>query len=150
MKRIHLLLLLAILAACGSRNSHSKAFEYLQNKGYQVVSYEGKVDSYVLTKKKLVEMPYMIYWGLQNVNPKDYLNKKIDVEKFVVSNHPLSSDKVDVFVFVADNEPFGGTSNPHDHVVATGYYSLTGKTLEDVQSKSFQEWMSEWKEKFKE
>jgi hypothetical protein len=144
-----IVVVLTILSGC-NHNNDDAVTQYLKNKGYQVVSTKGQVETYVLTKQKLLEMPYMIYWGLQSVDPSAYISKTITVKKYIVKNHPLSNDRVDVIVFIADGQPIGGVSNRHnDKVAEIGYYSLEGKTLEEVQKKSLQEWQADWKAKFK-
>ncbi|MFD1179458.1 hypothetical protein ACFQ3W_24620 [Paenibacillus puldeungensis] len=121
---------------------------YLENKGFQVVSYEGLAESYELTKQKIVTLPYMIYWGLQLGDPSQYFGKTVNVEKFIVKNHPLSQGKVDVYVYEVNGLPIGGTSYPHGDTSDGGYWSLEGKTLEELQTKSFQDWQKNWINKY--
>jgi hypothetical protein len=129
---------------------------FLEKKGYQVVSYEGRVNRYELTKQKMIELPYMQDWGVQSVDPSQYFGKTIHVEKFIVKNHPLSklplfNGKVDVFVFEVDGKPIGGISFPHASEALDGAsYSLEGKTIEEIHHKSFQEWRTEWVNKYAE
>lgn len=150
MKRFLLfVVILTFIPGC-SHNNDDAVIQYLKDKGYQIVSSDGQIETYILTRQKLLEMPYMIYWGLQDVDPIDYITKTITVKKYIVKNHPLSNDQVDVFVFVVDGKPIGGVSNRHNEkVVDIGYYSLEGKTLEEVQKKNLQEWEADWKAKFK-
>ncbi|OBZ15531.1 hypothetical protein A7975_31390 [Bacillus sp. FJAT-26390] len=126
----------------------SEPQSYLEQKGYYIVSNEGIVYSYELTKQKIIELPYMIYWGLQSADPSDYFGKTIQVQKFIVTNHPLSKEKVDVYVYVADHKPIGGTSHPHGDASDGGYWSIDGKTLEELQDQPFQEWREHWVEKY--
>jgi hypothetical protein len=65
--------------------------DYLEGKGYKIISSEGLVQSYELTKGKLMELPYSMYWGLQTTDPEPFLNKNVDVYKFVVKNHSLDN-----------------------------------------------------------
>lgn len=123
---------------------------YLVNKDYQIVSYEGRAESYELTKQKIISLPYMIYWGLQPVDPSRYVGKTINVEKFIVKNHPLTQGKVDTYVYEVDGQPIGGTSYPHGDTSDGGYWSIDGKTLEELQSKPFQDWSEEWVKKYSE
>jgi hypothetical protein len=146
------ILLLVFLMGYNERNKlpkeHSVSQSYLESKGYQIVSYEGRTESYELTKQKIVALPYMMYWGLQLVDPSKYFAKTIHVEKFIVTNHPLSKRKVDVYVYEVDGQPIGGTSYPHGDTSVGGYWSLEGKTLEELQPKSFQDWRMEWVNKY--
>lgn len=120
---------------------------YLENKGYRIVSYEGN-DSYELTKQKIVTMPYMLNWGMQSLDPSEYFGKTINVEKYVVTHHPLAPGEVDVYVYEVDGQPIGGTSFPHGDTSDGGGWSLDGKTLEELQSKSYKEWSEEWINRF--
>jgi hypothetical protein len=138
------------------------AVAFLEQKGYRVQSYEGTVETYQLTKARLLTMPYMIYWGLQTVDPMLYLGKTVEVEKYIVTNHPLDSwtasgkpaagaGKTAVFVFLIENQPIGGTSYPvTDAPLAGGYWSLDGRTLEEVQGTSYQAWLEAWNKRFQE
>jgi len=96
----------------------------------------------------IIELPYMMQWGLQSVDPIEYFGKTIQVEKFIVQNHPLAKEKVDVFVYVADGLPIGGTSSLHGEVFDGGYWSLDGKTLEELQPGPFQQWREAWVKKY--
>ncbi|WP_334072056.1 MULTISPECIES: hypothetical protein [Paenibacillus] len=140
-----LVLLLILVVGCTQISKEQSALKsYLEEKGYRVLSYEGRVDSYQLTKQKIVTLPHMIYWGLQTVDPSNYFGKTVYVEKFTVKNHPLAQGKVEVYVYVVDGKPFGGTSNPSGEELMGGYWSLEGKTLEEIQLKPFQEWQHDW------
>ncbi len=147
LKYLFPILLLVFLIGCNERNElpkeQSVSQSYVESKGYQIVSYEGRVESYELTKQKIVSLPYMMYWGLQLVDPSKYFDKTINVEKFIVKNHPLSKGKVDVYVYEVDGQPIGGTSYPNGDRSYGGYWSLDGKTLEELQPKSFQDWRLE-------
>lgn len=150
MKWLLIFAILALpLAACGNETPE-QVKKFIAEKGYSVLSYEGKIDSYTLTKAKVKEKPYNLYWGLQNLDLTSYFEKTVTVEKLVVKNHPLSKNKVNVYVFVVNGEPVGGLSEVarDDNLVAAGQYSLEGKTLEEVQSKSYAEWAKEWKVKY--
>lgn len=83
------------------------------------------------------------------MNPSDYIGKTIHIQKFTVTNHPLSKGKVDVFVYLADGQPIGGTSFPYGDTTDGGYWSIDGKSLEDIQGMSYQEWRKSWTEKYK-
>ncbi|MCQ6563847.1 hypothetical protein [Paenibacillus mendelii] len=148
------LLLLIFSLGCNERNEipkeQSVLQSYLESKGYQVISYEGRGYRYELTKQKIIELPYMMYWGLQSVDPSDYFGKTINIEQFIVTNHPLSEGEVDVAVFEVEGQPIGGTSQPHGDPSYGGYWSLDGHTLEELQPKSFQEWRKEWVVKYTE
>ncbi len=71
LKYLFPILLLVFLIGCNERNElpkeQSVSQSYVEGKGYQIVSYEGRVESYELTKQKIVALPYMMYWGLDSL-----------------------------------------------------------------------------------
>ncbi|MGO4542258.1 hypothetical protein [Paenibacillus sp. 2TAB19] len=152
MKVLISIIVLVLLIGCSGGNElpfeRSAITDYIEEKGYTIISYEGPSSSYELTKEKLTQLPYMMYWGLQSVDPADYIGKTINSEKFIVTKHPLANGKVDVYVYEVDGKPFGGTSYPHGDTADGGYWSLEGKTLEELQPKSFQEWRESWVVKY--
>ncbi|MWC27116.1 hypothetical protein GON22_03245 [Paenibacillus sp. MMS18-CY102] len=148
MKGLIPLLLLVFVMGCTTKNEmpseQAVLRTYLEDKGYQSISYEGIAESYELTKQKIVTLPYMMYWGMQPEDPSKYFGKTITVKKFIVKNHPLSQGEVDVYVYVVDGQPIGGTSYPHGSKMYGGYWSIEGKTLEELQPKPFQVWRQDW------
>lgn len=117
----------------------SVAYEYLEQQGYEVLSYEKHQENYTLTESKVETEPYNIYWKLPGNDPSLYFGKTVDVETFIVKNHPLddweggnglkSKGKVYTFVYVVEDEVVGGTSFPYGlKNAAGGYWSLDGKT----------------------
>ncbi|WP_256217374.1 DUF4830 domain-containing protein [Paenibacillus sp. OV219] len=155
LKALMSILVLVLLMGCAESSKipgeQSVNESFLKNKGFDVISYEGRAESYVLTKQKVSDLPYMLYWGLQSVDLSKYFGKTINVEKFIVKNHPLrqAEAEVDVYVYEVDRQPIGGTSYPHGETSVGGYWSLEGKTLEELQDKPFQEWQKEWMNKYK-
>jgi hypothetical protein len=131
-----------------------KASSFLKDKGYSIVSSDGKVEEYVLKKEHLMKLPYSQIWGVQQIDANDYLNKTIESFKFTVRNHPLdnlegNNDKqTTVRVLVCENKAIGGTSLPDEDLVG-GVYSLEGKTLEEVTGLNYQDWSREWTNKYK-
>ncbi|MGZ4033020.1 MAG: hypothetical protein ACXVP2_12755 [Tumebacillaceae bacterium] len=129
----------------------------LQQTGYQVIEAKGKTDEYKLTKDRLAKLPYSMYWGLQATDPTPYIGQTVQVYKFIVTHHPLdnwssgdvkSKGQTEVYVFYINNKIVGGTSYPVvDEQLLGGYWSLDGKTLEQVQGKSYQTWRKEWMQK---
>lgn len=157
LKYLLAVMMVVLVVGCSENNQipteQSAIKGFLENKGYQVISYEGQIESYELTKQKLITAPYMIYWGLQPVDPSDYLDKTIAVEKFIVKHHPLAEGKVEVYVYVVDGEPIGGTSHPHEDTSILsdgGYWSLEGNTLEELQPMSYPDWQKHWVNKYSE
>lgn len=149
-----IVLLMLLITSCTAKKEFPEEVrvvaEYLEEKGYDILSYEGRGQSYVLTKDLITQLPYIMYWGVQSFDASVYLGQRIEVENFIVKNHPLSEDSVDVSVFVVENQPIGGTSFPHGDSSDGGYWNLEGKALEEVQSKSFQEWKADWESQYAE
>ncbi len=155
-----LLLTLLILSAGCMRIPPTHVTQFLEQMGYRVLSYEGQAEQYQLTKARLTSLPYMIYWGLQTVDPASLLGKTVTVEQYLVTNHPLDqwtpdnsgpgAGKSTVYVFVIDHQPIGGTSYPAtDDALGGGYWSLDGRTLEEVhQIKDFPAWKEAWMKRF--
>ncbi|WP_018214104.1 hypothetical protein [Desulfitobacterium hafniense] len=157
-----------LLSGCSAKEITSEnsviGADYLKDKGYEIIAYEGNVENYILTKEKLMSMPYMIYWGLQREEPSRYLSKEVHVEKFIIKNHPFdnwqstsrypeniveSKGETRVWVYIADKEVVGGISYPAiDEPMAGGYWSLDGKTLEEVHSINYSDWLEQWQNKF--
>ncbi|GIO03992.1 hypothetical protein J31TS6_00200 [Brevibacillus reuszeri] len=56
--------LLLFLLGCSESNDipaeQSALKDFLENKGYQVISYEGQSETYKLTKEKITELPYIL------------------------------------------------------------------------------------------
>lgn len=162
---IYLLIVFLMLSGCGAaENKNVKvAREYLKSRGFRIVSYEGTAEEYVLTKEKLTRLPYMQHWGLQGEDPGKYIGKTITVEKFIVKNHPLdnwdsgsiidpvkSTGKTIVWVFLVDNQVVGGISHPVvDKMLLGSVWSIDGKTLEEVHSISYTEWLNQWMARFR-
>jgi hypothetical protein len=121
-------------------NNEMTAKKYLEKQGYEVISYEQQQESYKLTKEKLESAPYKYYWSMPGNDAKLYYGKTVDVEKFIVKNHPLdnweydgvkSKGKVNVYVFVVDGKVVGGTSHPfilENSGLRGAYWSLVGRT----------------------
>lgn len=143
-----MILFMVIITSCTANKDYPEEVrsvaEYVEEKGYDIVSYEGRGQSYLLTKGLITELPHMMYWGVQPFDASVYLGQRIEVENFIVENHPLSEDRVDVSVFVVENQPIGGTAFPHGDTSDGGYWNLDGKTLEEIQTKPFQEWKADW------
>jgi len=138
---------------------------YLERKGYRIVSYNGNVENYQLTKGKLLHMPYSQYWQMQDVDPSEFLGKTVVVEKFIVNNHPLDSwqsvskrpeevvrskGKTNVWVCVVENQVVGGISYPVlNEFMAGGVWALDGRTWEQVHpNTNYVDWSKAWLERF--
>ncbi|MEG6616389.1 hypothetical protein V6C27_08160 [Peptococcaceae bacterium 1198_IL3148] len=49
---------------------------------------------------------------------------------------------------LSDGKIIGGYSCPNANVVGASYYSIDGRTLEEVTGLSFQQWQENWKKKY--
>lgn len=136
-------------------SSSEEALEFLKDKGYIIISYDGKVSEYVLKKEDLLDLPHQQYWGVQNIDAKDYLGQTLEIYKFTIKNHTLDNyegnkDKQTiVWVMMCENKVIGGYSHPDVKRLRGGVYSLDGKTLEEVTGLSYQDWLEQWTEKYK-
>ncbi|WLD94337.1 hypothetical protein [Alkalihalobacillus sp. AL-G] len=115
--------------------------DYLEKQGYKVLSYVQHQESYKITKSKIQTLPYSFYWKMPGNNAVPYIGKMVDVEKFIIKNHPLdhweccsgikSKGKVYAYVYVVEGKVVGGTSFPYipkDSALVGGYWSLDGRT----------------------
>jgi hypothetical protein len=128
------------------------ATEFIAAKGYQVATEELEPMSYVLDKDKLKEMPYSMYWSVQEVNPEDYLGKEIVTIGYKVKNHPLEkiyNTSTLVYVMLSAGKPVGSYSLPNIEGSAGWVYSLDGKTLEEISRMTYAEWVDYWNKKWK-
>ncbi|SDY25752.1 hypothetical protein SAMN05421736_101792 [Evansella caseinilytica] len=132
--RFFLMLTILVLAGCQNTQSNSAeelddelsgdaylAKEYIEEQGYEVVSFEGKRFTYTLTEELLKELPYRLYWNLPGNNPEKAMNKNVTVYTFIVRNHPLAhyndgeqtaAEETVIAIHVAENEVVAGTSSP--------------------------------------
>lgn len=132
------------------------AKRFLEEKGYDVVSYDGASDAYTLTQEKLVEIPFMQHWWVQSVIPEEFFGKTIETELFTVQSHPLdhslgsnSLGFTGVSILIVDGIPIGGTSWPLTiEPVYTGVHSLDGKTIEELYNTDYLTWHEDWAKKY--
>jgi hypothetical protein len=123
-----------------------------QQKGYEVISYEGD-SKQEFTRTDLRTMPDRQLWSVQNIEPDEYLDKRIDTVKFTIKNHPLDElfnmGKTHVTVWLIDSEVIGGWSYPiskHNDVIGAPF-SLDGKTAEEIKG-DYSIWLEEWTNKY--
>ncbi|MGC5327977.1 hypothetical protein [Brevibacillus sp. SYSU BS000544] len=109
---------------------------FLHEKGYEIISSKGLVETYVLTHELVQTLPYKRTWHLPGNNPAALYGKQIDVYHHTVKNHPLDlftcckmkpSGKTNTFVFVSEHQIVGGTSYPvTPEPLMGGSWSLDG------------------------
>ncbi|NMH74564.1 hypothetical protein HF078_15870 [Bacillus sp. RO2] len=162
MKRIVFLAVIFFLVGCGPQmdsddelamdSDGELAKQYLLDKGYDIESYKGNQD-YSFTRAELGDMPHNSIWAVQTISPELYIGKEIVQEVFVVKNHPLSemyghqegfTGKVEVRVFIYNDEVIGGTSYPVGEGVNGWGYSLDGKTAEEIHGDDLDSLLKEW------
>lgn len=132
------------------------ANEYISNKKYKIIKYCGKVDEYTLNNRIIVNMPYAMYWSVQNIDAKKYIGKDIKVYKFIVNNHVLDNIQYNknkstlIYLMISEGNVVGGYSIPNCDRPELGWvYSIDGKTLEDVTGMSYSNWLDSWNKKYK-
>ncbi|KRE40932.1 hypothetical protein [Paenibacillus sp. Soil522] len=150
-------LMFLILVGCSNEVTGDEkiAEQYVRAQGYNVTSYKGEVNRYSLDKRKLFgnteSIPFQQAWGVQKVEPDKYFGKEVTIYAFTVSNHPLEKiykAKSNVYIMLSEGKVIGGYSFPDVDGMVGGYYSLDGKTLEEVTGLSYIEWSDNWKKKY--
>lgn len=147
-----------LLTGCAksATGDEKKAEDYVKAKGYRITSRDGQVHKYTLEKSRLYKgtktIPYQQIWGVQNVEPDKYFGKEIIIYGFTVKNHPLEkipkqSKDTRLYIMLSEGEVIGGYSYPNADVSGS-FYSLDGKTLEEVTGLTFKEWQESWKKKY--
>lgn len=110
----------------------------------------------MLEKSKLYgstgSIPYQQAWGVQTVEPNKYFGKEITIYGFTVKNHPLEtiyeeSKGTNIYIMLSEGKVIGGYSYPNADIDGA-YYSMDGKTLEEVTGLNFQQWSKAWKMKY--
>lgn len=161
-KRIGIIVCALFLAACSSEGEQSEptlgadakvAKAYLEEQGYEVVSYREKRTS-SFEKADLLELPTRSTWEVQMTPPDEYIGRDIRQEGFIVRDHPLDEvadlGQTNVTVMMVDGKVIGGTSYPDSAEPLTGAsYSLDGKTAEELHP-DYMEWRNEWEAKYSE
>jgi hypothetical protein len=159
MRQLLILLIIgALLVSCSQAtkgdNSNSKIITELENMGYKVVDFNTEHDTITLTKRYLLEFPNTIHWALQDVNIEELLNKEVSVYKATVKGHYLDkelelSSRTKLHLYIIEDELIGGISFPEKEAMGGGYYSLKGKTFEELHEQNYADWESDLKEKLK-
>lgn len=146
-----------LLAACSNPSEEPEptlsadakvAKAYLEEQGYEVVSYKGNRTS-SFEKADLLELPAQSTWQVQTTPPDAYIGRDIQQEHFIVRDHPLDEvadlGQTNVTVMMVDGEIIGGTSFPDSAEPLTGgAYSLDSKTAEDLHPDDYWAWREEW------
>lgn len=159
-----LTLVIVLIAGCSKEGNNTEQVDsnmeivsrYLEDKEYEIVTNNGKVVERVLKKEDLLYPPYQKQWAVQNVNPEDYIGKKIQIYEVIVKNHLLDNEEGNnkkqtiVKTMIVNNQVIGGYSLPdYDIPHYGGVYSLEGKTLEEITGMSYQEWLVQWEDKYR-
>ncbi|WP_096153902.1 MULTISPECIES: hypothetical protein [Bacillus] len=129
-----------------------QAKKHLEDMGYEVLSFD-KEGWEEFKENRLSIKPNQDFWSVQNVDPTNFLNKKLDTYYFTIKNHPLDEifnmGKTKVSVYMLDGEVFGGWSYPisEDNDVMGSVSSLEGLSAEEVQG-DYQKWLLQWNAKY--
>lgn len=147
MKKLLYLLFFLLISGCAQGDEPIPLTEnaeiakrYLEDKGYEVLSYEGE-KTMTYTRSDLTKLPAKQVWAVQTIEPEPYMNKEIHLVRFFVKGHPLDDayqeGKTNVTVMMWSQEVIGGTSFPYSkqNDLVGGSYSLDGKTTEEIQGK---------------
>ncbi|QOY38129.1 hypothetical protein AWH56_011675 [Anaerobacillus isosaccharinicus] len=132
------LFIIIILSACNEKTHEEIGQKFLENNDYEVVSYEGKIESYEFTERTVLKIPYKLQWSVQDTESVEtYIGKTVTVEEFIVSNHP-SDEKLGtsiVRLFFVKGNVIGGISGPMDAEERIGaVQNIDGKTFEKIHS----------------
>ncbi|MDR6723656.1 hypothetical protein J2W91_002118 [Paenibacillus amylolyticus] len=152
-KRMFILVLLLPLIGCSTSKKIENDLmveQYVLDRGYTIVH------EYTLHKKQLVEMPYVQYWSVQDVDPLMYVGEKISTSKFIVSGHPLDENsdydnpQTTVYVMSSATGIIGGYSYlTHSEMNDGWVYTIDGQTLEQHTGTSYRAWLEQWQDKYK-
>jgi uncharacterized lipoprotein YehR (DUF1307 family) len=131
--------------------------EYLQSKGYTVLTDIKKIDSKVISKDDLKgSFINGLIWSVQSFEPEKIIGKNVDYYCVDVKNHPLDKyldegDSITVTVMKTDDKIIGGYSRINFKEVKAGanIYSIDGRTLEEFTGLDFQTWRESWDKKYK-
>ncbi|KQY83309.1 hypothetical protein ASD24_13610 [Paenibacillus sp. Root52] len=158
-KRMLILVLFLPLIGCSTSKKIENDLmveQYVLDRGYTIVHNEGIVHEYTLHKKQLVEMPYVQYWSVQDVDPLMYVGEKISTSKFIVSGHPLDENsdydnpQTTVYVMSSATGIIGGYSYlTHSEMNDGWVYTIDGQTLEQHTGTFYRDWLEQWQDKYK-
>ncbi|MFB9326570.1 hypothetical protein ACFFSY_11655 [Paenibacillus aurantiacus] len=153
--------LILLIAGCtdNAANDEKKAETYIEGHRYNVLSREGLLNQYVLTREKLYgsgleSAMNMQTWGVQLVPPDAYIGKEITEYGFTVNGHPLEATyraNIQLVVLMSEGKVIGGTSfpvNEGEEMRIGAPYSVEGRTLEEVTGLSYKEWVANWNSRY--
>lgn len=66
------------------------AINYIEQRGYKIVGYEGEVERVLLGEK--LRYDDMEFFYINDIDPADYIGKTLTYERILVTNHPLDND----------------------------------------------------------
>ena len=126
---------------------------FISDKGYNIKETKGLINSYILKRNMLADLPYSNYWGLQEIEASSYIGKQIDIYSYIVDNHPLDTlgdlNETKLWLMVCENEIIGGYSLQNNSVALYGgVYSLDGLTLEEFTGMDFPTLQENWQNKY--
>lgn len=155
MRKVFIILVSFLLLITGCSESKVENIEetYIKELGYEILSYEGELDKYILNKSMLKaeaeNIPYQQIWSLQEIKPEDYFGKEIITKKYIVKNHPLKEiyEKTVLYLMINEEKIIGGYSFQNNDSVG-GVYSLKGETIEETTGLNYKEWQDSLKEKY--
>ncbi|WP_010252836.1 hypothetical protein [Acetivibrio cellulolyticus] len=132
--------------------------EYLESKGYILLTDIKKVDSKTISKDDLKgSFINGLKWSVQSFTPEKIIGKNVEYYCVDVKNHPLDKylehedESIKVTIMKTDDKIIGGYSSINFKEIRYGanIYSIDGRTLEEFTGLDFQTWRESWDRKYK-
>ncbi|MDE5416170.1 hypothetical protein [Alkalihalobacterium chitinilyticum] len=148
------LVILFVMVGCNEQRSENATIAkyYLIDHGYEVITHKG--DSWQeFSRSDLLTLPNEQVWAVQDIEPNEFLNNRIDTVSFTIKNHPLDQQfnqgKTTVTVWLVNGEVIGGWSFPisKKNDVVGAPYSLDGRTAEEIHG-DYEMWLVDWQERY--
>lgn len=141
---------------------------YLNDKGYEIVEYKGR--STITYSENHISLSDIYRLTMINDDYKSLMNKEIDIDTYMVTNHPLDNNlkrfirtiemglrvkypnMTRVHVAIVDNKIVGGFSNIHNtgqRLLGTTPYDIDGNSIENKTGVTYDAWREKVMEEFK-
>lgn len=135
------------------------SWNYLVDKGYEIVDYKGRTT--ITFSEDHISLSDIYRLTLINDNYKNFMNKEIIIDTYMVTNHPLDNNlkrfvrtiemglrvkypnMTRVQVAIVDNEVVGGFSDIYhtgQRMLGSTSYDLEGKSIETITGITFDAW----------
>ncbi|WP_052342681.1 hypothetical protein, partial [Bacillus sp. EB01] len=148
---------LSFLAGCTEKEELSEnakiAKNYLTDSGYEVIEHD-KDGEHTFSTSDMKSIFVQQVWAVQDKDPDDYINKRIDTVSFFIKNHHLDNEydmgKTYATVWLRDGNVIGGWSFPTSKTndLNGAPYTLNGKTAEEIRPGNHLKWVEDWHKKY--